>query len=67
MMKGVKYISTISDMVKAKKKIEELEKFLQDRLSEDDFKKFTMLFKELMVFSLDKVKAFLEEFLESEK
>ncbi len=37
---------------KAADKAEEMQKFLQDRLSEDDFKKVTVLYKELMIFIL---------------
>lgn len=65
-MKGLKYLHAVDDIIKVKKKAEELEKFLQDKLSEDDFKKFAILFKELMIFGFDKVKAILKEFLENE-
>ena len=60
-MKGLKYIHAVDDIIKVKKEAEELEKFLQDRLSEDDFKKFVILFKELMIFSFDKIKALLND------
>ena len=39
----------------AKEKAEELDKFLQDRLSEDDFKEFSRLFKGLFQEVMHKI------------
>ena len=49
-------------MTKLKEKAEELEKFLQDRLSEDDYKTVGRLLKEILLLSLEPVKDVFEEY-----
>lgn len=49
-MKNIDDVKQIN--VKAMEKAEELEEFLRDKLSESDFKKFSVLFKEMTMLGL---------------
>ena len=50
-------VDNLEIVINARRSAEELDKFLQDRLSEDDFKKVAILLKDIVMLSTGNVKA----------